>query len=217
MACSSVIIQSISSSSDNQDPRLQLPENIAKVQRYIQDNFAKVEARATTPGDVLYVLNQCPFLQIVNADYSTYGEVNFKVHRAKSGWDIHDYGDALSVSLGELLYGGKRSEKEDDDEGGDSGIGGLDGKGTGTIVKQAVDTTIEMVQMAIDRGWGGLLLIDGHPLMQWAAWMDSYDKGFILQGYEATQQDFEKRERILRIEEFLDSYRQARTLGRSPR
>lgn len=206
----------MSTNPKDQDPRLELPENIAKIQSYIQENFAAVQARATMPTDVLYVLNQCPFLQIVNADYSTYGEVNFKVHRAKSGWDIHDYGDALSTSPGALLYGGIRMPEDEEDDGG-TDARGLDGKGVGTIVKQAVDTTIELVQLAIDKGWGGLLLIDGHPLMQWAAWMDSYDKGYNLQGYEANQADFEKRERILRIEEYLDQYRQARTLGRQMR
>ena len=198
--------------SNEQSPQ-DLPEGPADVADYIEQEYERAVARSFTSKDVVYLFDQCPFLQLVNADYATYGEVDFKIVRAKSGWDVHHYGDALSASPGLLLFGGYRASEEDKqggDQGGESG-------GTGTIVKQAFDTTLEMIELAIAKGWGGIMLIDGHPMMQWAAWMHAYDRGYILQGYNPIEEDFQKRERLVQLVKIVDDYRHARTMQQKPR
>ena len=158
--------------------------------------------RPLTPKDALYLIDQCPFLQIVNADYATYGEVDFKVVRLKSGWDLHHYGDAMSASPGRLLFGlGARHSEDgtDDDEG--SG-------GKGTIVKQAVDAAMQMVELAIEKNWGGIMAVDGHPLMLWAAWVKCSESGLTLQGYTPTDTDYLRLGRAEMTPEQIDAIKQ---------
>ncbi len=150
--------------------------------------------RHVSAGDVLYLLDQCPFLQIMDTALQLSPQLpELKLMTAKSGWKIHDYGNAISSSPGELLYGRpgkvrKRGALQDEDQEG--------GSGTGTLVNQAVITAWEMVELAKERGWEGIQLIDGHPLMAWAAWMRAADSEMTLEGYTPTAQDFSKRRRI---------------------
>lgn len=148
--------------------------------------------------DVLYLLNHYPFLQIVSSNPSFGEEVQVKLLKAQSGWTIHDYGDAMSSSLGGLLFGDysagtktkPRKKKNNDDEGGEGG---------GTIVNQAVTTAREMILKAIEKGWPGVEIVAGTPLMQWAAWMIAQEKQFSLGGYEPTKQDKAKHERVRKL------------------
>lgn len=140
--------------------------------------------RRITAAEVLYLLDQCPFLQITDTALAVATEIQpLKLIEAKSGWKIHDYGNALSSSPGELLFG----KQKDDDEGGG---------GAGTIVNQAVITAFEMVELAKQHGWTGIQLVDGHPLMAWAAWMQALDSGLEIEGYTPTANDHSKRRRI---------------------
>lgn len=139
--------------------------------------------------DVQYLLSRYPFLQIINTDaHFPEGGVEPKFIKADSGWVIHDYGDAMSASPGDLLYG-NYSEKEGEEGGEGSG-------GKGTIIKQAYLTAQEMIAIAIQKQWQGINIIDGSPLMKWAAWMAAEDQEFGYSGYEPSDEDHKKRARV---------------------
>lgn len=139
--------------------------------------------RPYTAAEVQHIIDNCPFLQIVSTgDNEPFEKPEFIT--ARSGWKIHHYGDAMSCSPGELLFGAQAKE---DDEGG-----------SGTIVRQAYETAAQMIQLAQEFGWAGIRIIDGHPLMQWAAWMQASDDEYHLEGFEPTEEDQQKRERIKR-------------------
>ncbi len=148
-------------------------------------------ARALSPEEILYLLSQCPFLQIVSTgEVQALEEPEFIT--AKSGWKIHYYGNAMSSSPGELLF--KSSDFRQDD-GGESGK-----SGRGTIVKQAFDTAADMIAFAQKRGWRGVHIVDGHPLMVWAAWMQAQDDAYSITGYTPDEKEIKKRERLKRSE-----------------
>lgn len=173
---------------------------IEELYQFARQELASTATRPVAPTDILYLFDQWPFLQIVNADYASYSEESaLNVVRAKTGWDVQDFGDAMATSPGRLLFGGYRHGDEDDESGG--------GVAVGTIVKQAVDTCYEMIAMAEQKGWGGVLLIDGHPLMQWAAWMHCQQLGYNLQGYEPSAEDYRKVAYLQNAEEHLANYR----------
>lgn len=143
--------------------------------------------------DVLYLLTRYPFLQIISTDPNFTADMEPKFITAQSGWTIHDYGDAMSTSLGPLLFG----NNNEDDEGG-SGSTELNA-GKGTVINQAVLAAQEMIALAIQKGWPGVEIIAGSSLMQWAAWMMAEDNKFTLVGFEPTAKDKQKRERIRQI------------------
>jgi hypothetical protein len=151
-------------------------------------------ARELTAEDILYLLDHCPFLQIVSTGESTLlPEPEFIT--AKSGWVIHHYGDAMSSSPGELLFAGGDFRLLLDD--GDSD-GGMINPGKGTLIKQAFDTAADMIRLAQTLKWRGVQIVDGHPLMQWAAWMQAEDDAYPITGFEPTEKDRQKRERVKR-------------------
>ncbi|MDF1759998.1 MAG: hypothetical protein P1U40_05645 [Coxiellaceae bacterium] len=150
------------------------------------------------PLDILYLFDKFPFLQIVD----TRVEVDPPTEPAfitadRSGWTIYDYGNAMSASPGLLLWGGGDFTIPEEGEKG----GEIINPGKGTIVNQAYETAVEMIRIADERGWEGLLIVDGHPLMQWAAWVEAYDRGFVVEGFEPSEKDFAKRRLIRRNKE----------------
>ena len=158
--------------------------------------------RPITTEDLLYLLDRCPFLQIVSSgSASTLPEVELVT--AKTNWVIHYYGDAMSSSPGKLLFQGGDfhillQDDDDDDDGGDGG--GPINPGKGTIWKQAFDTAQEMMALAQKFGWAGVKIIDGHPFMQWAAWMYAQDEQMNLEGYQPDKEAHNNRRRIKRSE-----------------
>ncbi len=165
-------------SSKKNNEKLELDQEIqaALKELGIDKNALK---RRITPGEVLYLLDQCPFLQIADTRlHLTENLPPLKIIQAQSGWKIHSYGNALSSSPGDLLYGG------------------TEGLGKGTIINQAAMTAFEMVDLAREFGWDAIHLIDGHPLMAWAAWMQTLESGIELEGYTPTAQDHVKWQRI---------------------
>jgi hypothetical protein len=142
-------------------------------------------------SDVLYILDHWPFLQMVDGGTSPLSTEQLQLLTAKSGWKIHSYRDALSSSPGEFLFGGAG------EEGGEGGEGGAK-PGKGTIVNQAVMTAFEMVELARQYGWEKIKLVDGHPLMLWAAWMQAEDLNIEIVGYQPSEHDFARRRRIKR-------------------
>lgn len=155
--------------------------------------------------DVLYLLNRYPFLQIISTEPAFDTEMEPKFVQANSGWTIHDYGDAMSASPGELLYSDysqqlKTLEKKEDEDEGEGGKGGRGVIGKGTIINQAFMTAQQMIAIAIEKGWPGVELVDGTELMKWAAWMAAEDNNLTLTGFEPSEAD---RERRVRIRKFL--------------
>lgn len=161
-----------------------------------------------THENLLYLLDQCPYLQIVNSEVSGQMTAAPKLFKAQSGWTVLDYGDAMSSSPGELVFAdsrpdphfltmglGTRSGQEEDTEGG---------SGRGTMVKQAVDTAAEMVFLAIQRGWKGVTVVEGHPRMRWAAWVMAGDHEFPMEGYEPSESDLARRKRLRRSRTEID-------------
>lgn len=184
------------------DPNKPLPPLPEDIQQSLEKlNLQNVDAlRSISVEEILYLLDRCPFLQIVSMGQALpFEEPQFIT--AKTGWVIHHYGDAMSSSPGELLFGGGDFRillNDDDDDGGDTGIVN---PGKGTIIRQAFDTAGEMIALAKQLGWAGVKLVDGHPLMMWAAWMQATDEGYPLEGYEPSEKDRKKRGRIKRSQQ----------------
>lgn len=130
--------------------------------------------------DILYLAKRWQFLQVVDSggDHKPYAKP--KRIQAKSGWTIVDYGDAMSTSPGRYIFGrGYVPFYDDDEEGG----GGAALFGKGTIIKQAFDSACEIIQLAQEAGWKGVQVVDGHPDMQRAAWVEAVRIGVRLEGY----------------------------------
>src|SRR3990167_5757048 len=160
--------------------------------------------RPITPEDIQYLLNHWPYLQIVSTgNFQTLPEL--RIITAKSGWDIHYYGDAMSSSPGKFLIAGGdyRILLSDNEQ-----EGGLVNPGKGTIWKQAYDTAAEMIALAqhteLDGQrlhWSGAKIVAGHPIMQFGAWMTAMDDEFSLAGYHPSPAHYAKRERVKRSTE----------------
>jgi hypothetical protein len=63
-----------------------------------------------SPANIDYVCdNSFPFLQIINSDAVSYEEGTINFVTTSTGWTIHDYGEAISLSA---RQGGKPIEKK---------------------------------------------------------------------------------------------------------
>ncbi len=156
--------------------------------------------REVTKAEIQYFIDRWLYLQILSTNkVDTFDEV--QQVRAKTNWNILSYGDALTSSPGEFIFGGGdfriKPKNEDDDDGEGGGIVNPD---KGTIWAQAFATVGEMVALAQQLGWSGIHVVDGHPLMKWAAWMHAVDEEMSLSGYEPLEKDIARRERVKRSE-----------------
>lgn len=155
--------------------------------------------REITHAEIQYFIDRWPYLQILSTNkLEPLDEVQYVT--AKSNWTIINYGDALTSSPGKFLFGGgdfRIMLNRDDDDGGG---GDIVNPGKGTIWRQAFDTVGDMIQLAKQLGWEGVHIIDGHPLMKWAAWMKAVEDGMSLSGFSPTERDIARRERVRRSE-----------------
>lgn len=157
------------------------------------------------PSDIKYLYNKFPYLQVVDTRVEVSPPPNPTFIKADpSGWTIFDYGNAMCASPGLLLWGGGDFSIETEGDPSTQVINA----GKGTLVNQAYETAIEMIRIADERGWEGLLIVDGHPLMKWAAWVEAYDRGFVIEGYEPLDGDFERRHKLRRKKEEEEELRQ---------
>ena len=152
-------------------------------------------------SDILWLAQHWQFLQVVESSGNHESLEQPEKIEAKSGWTILHYGDAMSTSPGKLLFG--LGGGGDDDEGGSGGVK----PGKGTIIKQAFDSACESIQLAKQFGWGGVEIIDGHPDMQRAAWVEACRIGVKLDGYTPDVAAEKKRRRI--VSETLDQMYQS--------
>lgn len=148
------------------------------------------------PEDMRFLLKIYPFLQIMSSSPEFPESITPKFIRAKSGWIIHDYGDAMSSSPGKDLFGPGSPDEisvpiEEMEEGGE--------EGGGTIIQRSYDTAEAMIILAIQKGWPGVEIIAGTQFMQWAAWMVAQDQNIPFAGYGPTEEDEKKRKRILEL------------------
>ena len=151
-------------------------------------DFTRMSQREVTFDDLIWILDRFPFVQLTDGDEKAEPLPEVKVVSApSSGWDIHNYGNAMSSSPGRLLFG---SSSSDDDEGS----GGL--QVFGTIIRQRYMTARDMVALAIKQGWGAVYIVDGHPKMMRDVWIESQAQGITVIGYEPTEADIATRDRI---------------------
>jgi len=186
---------------ENQDEDLEALANIGvwgqRDQGILVDNIK----REITPSDIEYLQLQFPYLQILNIDatFENYNSVNFI--RAKSGWTIQDLDDGLCTSAGSFLFGGSESpilqnlENKDPDL-----IQEYINDAKGTIIKQSVDTAQEMVDLIKTRWKGGIEIISGTYLMKWALWVSAEEVKLKVIGFEPTEKDKAKLNRLTRLE-----------------
>jgi hypothetical protein len=171
---------------DKKDDIGQSLEDISKKLQIDIDVLRKV-----SPREMQYLLDMCPFLQIVDTvlHYTDQAPPEVQFIEARSGWKILDYGDAMTASPGEhiLGLGGYRRVDEDGDESGG---------GHGTIWNQAFLTATEMVEIAQARGWKGIQMIDGHRVMRRGAWIKALAAGLPVSGFKPTQEDERVRQRV---------------------
>ena len=151
-----------------------------------------VELGQVTDEDLLYLAKRWQFLQVVELSGSAAGLDEVEIIKAPSGWNIQYYGDAMATSPGRLIYwdGDFRIESDDSD-------GGSTNLGVGTLIKQAFDTATEMVRIAQEREWGGMIVVDGHPDMMRAAWIEAVRIGVRLDGYTPSVADERIRRRVV--------------------
>lgn len=157
---------------------------------------------------VAALLKRYPYVQIVSSQMQHRDEVIPEFVEAPSGWIIHDYDQAMSVSLGEFLFEPEGSataqlfEEDEDEEGGEGTR-----RPRGSLIQQTFDTAEAMVERAIKKGWPGIQIVSGTEALAWSLWMAAEDRNYPLVGYEPSLDDKKKRLRIL-------NYRTERGLGR---
>lgn len=147
------------------------------------------------PSDISYLAERWQFLQVVESTGNQVRLENPELITAKSGWTIVNYGDAMATSPGKWIFRGgywQISLNEDDDDDG-----GIVNPGKGTIHKQAFDSAAEMIQLAQQFEWGGVQIVDGHPNMQEAAWVEACRIGVRMDGFVADVKAEIKRRRIV--------------------
>lgn len=161
-----------------------------------------IKADEITPEQVIYLLDHYPFIQILNSDPKFEDFEGVKISKSHStGWQIHDLGDALSSSAGELLYeagnyfGTPPFVLEDE---GESGEGGEGGEG-GTIYKTSYLIASELVGMAKDR-WDGIYIVAGSPYIKWCIWAAAEISKVPIYGYDPDKKDKDRQVRLARYE-----------------
>ncbi|MCB1826837.1 MAG: hypothetical protein KDH94_00330 [Coxiellaceae bacterium] len=174
-------------------------QDIQDLENTIQEASEKLNIdidilRAITPEEVQYLLDHCPFLQIVGPEKKI-KKPDVKLIQSDSGWDIHDYGDAMSSSPGRFIFGGgdfRISLEGEDDNGGD-----VINPGKGTVVNQAWVTAGDMINLAQQKGWKFLTIVDGHAIMKRAAWIKASELGITVDGFEPSLEDERVRKLVL--------------------
>jgi hypothetical protein len=133
-------------------------------------------------ADIEYLSNYVyPFIQLVNTKANFSGEVLLKFITAKTGWVIHDYGDAISTCA---------PHKPDED---------AEGGGSGTIVNQQEATIAEIAQMIKSKGWVGVEIIAGSNFMKQFLYLEAKALGLNLRGYTPSTEDERRFERVMKM------------------
>ena len=156
--------------------------------------LGEVDVRDVRTTDILWLAKQWQFLQVVDSSGNQKALEKPQLIEAKSGWTIINYGDAMATSPGKWIFRGGYFQLTDNMD--DTDEGGIVNPGKGTIVKQAFDSAAEMIQLAKELGWSGVQIVDGHPDMQRAAWVEACRIGVKLDGYVPDVEAEKQRRRI---------------------
>jgi len=159
--------------------------------------LGEIDVTEVRASDIVWLADHWPFLQVIESGGKIKPLEKPQLIEAQSGWTIIHYGDSMATSPGKLLFGGGyfrvRSGDDDDDEGG----GGIVNPKKGTIIKQTFDSAAEIIRLAKEFGWEGVQIIDGHPNMQRAAWVEACRIGVRLDGYTPDVEAEKTRRRIV--------------------
>jgi hypothetical protein len=145
--------------------------------------FASIFNRKITQEEYLYLLSRYPFIEVCD-DENRFLD-NSKLPKrivAKNGWQIFDYGNAMFASGNEFLNLAHRKQKaleEGEDEGGN-----------GTIVQQFTDVAFLVIQLAKERGWNAINLLNGYYPMLRMAWIAAEIAGIKVENFEPTVEDY---------------------------
>ena len=157
--------------------------------------LASADVTTVRDSDIVYLMEQWQFLQVVESGGHAQPLDEPQILTAKSGWTIINYGDAMATSPGKWIFRGGyfqwTTNEEDDDDGG------IVNPRKGTIHKQAFDSACEIVQLAKEFEWRGVQIVDGHPNMQRAAWVEACRIGVRLDGYVPDVEAEKQRRRIV--------------------
>ncbi|PIZ04666.1 MAG: hypothetical protein COY58_02625 [Gammaproteobacteria bacterium CG_4_10_14_0_8_um_filter_38_16] len=146
--------------------------------------LGEVDVTQVSADDVLYFAERWQFLQVVESGGLKQHLDTPELIEAKSGWTIVHHGDAMATSPGKWIFrGGYFQFTENENEEDDDGSGGIMNPKKGTFYKQAFDSATEIIQLAQQFGWAGVQIVDGHPNMQRAAWIEACRIGVRLDGY----------------------------------
>jgi len=162
-------------------------------------------ARQLRRDEILWLLDHCPFLQIVNPDMAFVPvDEGLQVITAKSsGWDVHVYPDAMASSPGRFIFGGGYFTGGDDESSGGAN------PGKGTIKNQTIMTAMEMVDIAAAAGWKNIQVVDGHPHMIRGAWLKALELGIGVSGFEPGTEDYRVLARVRRSDSAEHSLRES--------
>ena len=180
-----------------------------KIKSEIDLRFKDALHRPIATVEVEYLKNQMPFLQLINIEFEESNMHEPRLITARSGWVIHDYEEAITSSPGEMLWSTTKKEldkaEKGDADGGD--------EGGGTVINQAYETVVQMIEIAKELGWKGISIVDGHRLMEWAAWHLGNEANLAVHGFEPTAEEEKKSKRIKRSEAETDYIRHTRSKG----
>ena len=187
---------------ENKEPSSQEDESLEGVfgdehADRLKELGVNVKGDEITPDQVIYLLDHYPFVQILNSDPKFEDFEGVKLLKSDStGWPIHDLGDALSSSPGEMLYeSGNYFGTPPFEEGGDGSEGGEGG----TIYKVSYLVARELVDIAKER-WDGIYIVAGSPYIKWCVWAAAEIAKVAIYGYEPEKIDKDRQVRLARYE-----------------
>ena len=159
--------------------------------------LATVDVTQVRDSDILYLAEQWQFLQVVESGGHVEPLPEPQIITAKSGWNILNFGDAMATSPGKWIFRGGYFQWTDNQDDQGDGSGGIVNPGKGTIHKQAFDSACEVIQLAKELGWRGVQIVDGHPNMQRAAWVEACRIGVRMDGFVPDVAAEKQRRRIV--------------------
>lgn len=178
------------------------------------DSTVSLFERDLHEQEIEALLARYHFLQIVNgkAEYSKM--TSGSVFTADTGWEVHDFTEAMSTSPGDLIlqhntlaFDAEGNVIEEDEEGSTTGDEDPTKRGKGTLFLQAYLTAQQLVKQAAERGWGGVIIANGDPYMQRSAWMACEDNGLAYGGFKPSDEDWKHYDRVIRSESEIDAVR----------
>jgi len=171
--------------------------------------------REITEQDIEYLKNIYPYVRIMNPNAINISTKNLKKTEATTGWQIFDYGNFIAISPGKKLYQSQgnqefiksilmktrpnKTEENSSDDDGDGGTIFL--PEAGTILQQTIDTIAEIIQQGIDKKWPYFKIYDGTEKMKKLTWKKNKKQGWLVEGYNPTEQDEKLLEKLRSLDE----------------